>query len=63
MNNYDYELLRNDLYNYCLGAFFVGKIGPASIMTDDVLRASNSELEKIATYLEFDLEKYIIKRR
>ena len=59
MDEIDFNRLRSDLINYYEGAYFVGGFGAALMDAEDVKRASNEELIKIAIKNGFKLEKYV----
>ena len=61
MDEIDFDKLRLDLINYYEGAYFVGGFGAALMDAEDIKRASNEELIKIALKNGFNLEKYIKK--
>ena len=60
--NYNFEKLRNDLKEECLGAMFAGGFGMAVVDLTDIERASNEQLLKYAKQFGFDLRKYQIQK-
>ena len=63
MDDIDYNRLRNDLINFFEGAYFVAGFGAALMDVEEVKRANNEELIKIALSKGFKLEDYTISKR
>ena len=58
METLDFERLRNDLINYLEGAYFVGGFGMALMEVEDIKKANNEELIKIAIDKGLNIEDY-----
>lgn len=58
-DNIDFERLRKDLYEESLAAVFGGGFGGAFLQAEDVMRASDSDLVKIAVKNGMNINDYI----
>ena len=63
MDNIDYDRLRSYLINFFEWAYFVGGFGAALMDVEEVRRASNEELVKIAIQKGFKIENYKINKK
>ncbi len=59
--DYDFDKLRYDLKEECLGAMFGGGFGLAIVDLTDIESASDEELLKYAKRFGFDLRRYQIR--